>query len=105
MTPRAARHRWDEIALERVTELVSRKAVSGQTLEVVQVYFKKGTIVPWHQHDTERIVYVLQGAMRFGLERDEQTIREGEVIVLPAALPHQAESLDDTFVMVVGMKR
>lgn len=104
MTPRAARHRWDEIALDRVTELVSRKAVSGQALEIVQVYFKKGTIVPWHQHATERMVYVLQGAIRFGFERDEQTIREGEVLALPAGLPHQAESLDDTFVMVVGLK-
>lgn len=102
--PRAARFRWDEIALDAVTDTVSRKAVGGNTLELVQVYYKKGTVVPWHQDASERLVYILQGALRFGFDQDEQTIREGEVLVVPAGLPHQVESLDDTFVMVVGMK-
>jgi quercetin dioxygenase-like cupin family protein len=30
------------------------------------------------------------------------TVREGEVLLVPAGVLHQAEALDDTFVMTVG---
>jgi quercetin dioxygenase-like cupin family protein len=102
MTPRAARIRWEEIALDTVTEMVSRKQVAGEALSVVQVYFKKGTIVPEHRHDAERLVYVLQGAMRVVVDGHEHTTREGEVLILPGGSLHHAESLDDTFVIVFG---
>jgi hypothetical protein len=31
-------HRWDEIALEKVTEMLSRKIVSGEREMLAQVY-------------------------------------------------------------------
>jgi quercetin dioxygenase-like cupin family protein len=45
------------------------------------------------------VVYVLQGALRTQVDREDVTVREGEVLIVPAGVPHQAESLDDTFVM------
>jgi quercetin dioxygenase-like cupin family protein len=104
MNPRAARTRWDEIALEKLTDMVSRKAVSGDALELVQIYFKKGTLVPLHRHHTERLVYVLQGVVRLIVSGDELILREGEVLVLPAGTERQAECLDDTFLMLVGVR-
>lgn len=102
MTHRAARVRWDEIALEKVTDMVSRKAVAGSSIELVQMYFKKGTLVPLYRHHSERLVYVLQGVIRFIVDGNELILREGEVLVLPAGSLRQAESLDDTFLMLVG---
>jgi quercetin dioxygenase-like cupin family protein len=102
MTHRAARVRWDEIALDKVTEMVSKKAVKGASTELVQMYFKKGAMVPLHRHDSERIVYVLQGGIRFIVDGSELILREGDVLTLPAGASRQAEILDDTFVMLVG---
>jgi len=90
-------HRWDEIALEKVTEMLSRKIVSGDREMLVQVYIKRGCLVPLHAHDSEQMTYVLQGALKFMIGGDEITVREGEVLHIPAGLEHQAEAIDDTF--------
>ena len=46
-------HRWDEIALEKVTEMVSRKIVTGEREMLAQVYLKRGCLVPMHSHESE----------------------------------------------------
>ena len=45
MTDRLSRSRWDDLPLDKVTEMVARKAIvaSGQT--VAQTYLKQGAIV------------------------------------------------------------
>src|SRR5205809_8147960 len=90
-------HRWDEIALEKVTEMLSRKIVTGDREMLVQAYIKRGCLVPLHAHESEQMTYVLQGALRFLIGGEEITVREGEVLHIPAGLEHQAEALDDTF--------
>ncbi|MEO8480745.1 MAG: cupin domain-containing protein [Acidobacteriota bacterium] len=94
--------RWDELALDKVTEMVARKTVSGADLTLTQAYFKKGAVVPLHRHDGERLIYVLQGALRAHVGATDVTVREGDVLVVPADVAHQAESLDDTFVLTVA---
>lgn len=98
MDPGPARlHRWDEIALEKVTEMFSRKIVTGEREMIVQAYVKRGCLVPLHSHDSEQMTYVLQGALRFLVGGEEITVREGEVLHIPAGVEHQAEALEDTF--------
>ena len=98
MTQSAVRlHRWDEIALEKVTEMLSRKIVSGDREMLVQSYVKRGCLVPMHAHDSEQMTYVLQGALKFFVGGEEITVREGEVLHIPAGIAHQSEALEDTF--------
>jgi len=89
-------HRWDEIALEKVTEMISRKIVSGEREMMAQIYLKRGALVPIHTHDSEQMTYILQGALRFLVDGEEIIVREGEVLHIPSRLPHQAEALEDT---------
>jgi quercetin dioxygenase-like cupin family protein len=96
-TPTVRLHRWDEIALEKVTEMISRKIVTGERLMSAQVYLKKGALVPKHAHESEQMTYVLQGALKFLINGEEITVREGEVLHIPSHVDHQAEALDDTF--------
>jgi quercetin dioxygenase-like cupin family protein len=95
-TPRARLHRWDEIALEKITEMVSRKVVSGEREMLAQTYLKRGALVPMHAHDSEQMTYVLQGGLRFLVAGEELTVREGEVLHIPPGVSHQAEALEDT---------
>ena len=90
-------HRLDEIALEKVTEMLSRKMVTGEREMLAQIYLKRGCIVPMHSHESEQMTYILQGALRFHIGGEEITVREGEVLHIPSWVEHQAEALDDTF--------
>ena len=47
-------HRWDEIALEKVTEMFSRKIVTGEREMLAQVYLKAGCVVPMHDTRASR---------------------------------------------------
>jgi quercetin dioxygenase-like cupin family protein len=97
MNATATLHRWDEIALEKVTEMISRKLVTGQREMIGQIYLKRGALVPMHSHESEQMTYILQGALKFLVGGEEVIVREGEVLHIPSWVPHQAEALDDTF--------
>ncbi|MQA31317.1 MAG: cupin domain-containing protein [Luteitalea sp.] len=90
-------HRWDEIALEKVTEMLSRKIVTGDREMLVQVYLKRGCLVPMHTHESEQMTYVLQGSLKFLVGGEEITVREGEVLHIASGIQHQSEALEDTF--------
>ena len=97
MQPNVTVHRWDELDLEKVTEMISRKIVTGQRQMLAQVYLKRGAHVPMHAHASEQMTYVLQGALRCLVADEEIILREGEVLHIPAGTRHQAEALEDTF--------
>lgn len=90
-------HRWDEIDLQKVTEMMSQKVISGRSQMLAQTYLKQGALVPLHRHDNEQMTYVLQGALRFQVAGEVMIVREGEVLLIAAGTPHQAEALEDTF--------
>jgi quercetin dioxygenase-like cupin family protein len=94
--PTVRLHRWDEIALDRVTQMISRKIVTGDREMLAQIHLKKGALVPMHSHESEQMTYVLQGALKFVVGGEEIVVRQGEVLHIPSWLEHQAEALDDT---------
>lgn len=95
----ATLYRWDDLPRERLNDHLERRLVTGSNMMVAHIYFKKGGLVPQHSHHNEQITYVLQGALRFLLGRDqdqEVIVRTGEVLTIPPHLPHSAEALEDT---------
>ena len=90
-------YRWDEIALEKVTAMISRKIITGEREMVTQIYLKRGALVPMHSHESEQMTYILSGALKFLIAGEEIIVREGEVLHIPSWVPHQAEALEDTF--------
>jgi quercetin dioxygenase-like cupin family protein len=96
---RATWHRWEEMPKERVTEMLDRRLITGARIMLAHVYLKKGAIVPRHTHENEQFTYILEGALRFWLGADESEVidvRAGEVLCIPAQLPHKALALADT---------
>ena len=90
-------HRWDEIALDKITEMISQKIIAGEREMLAQIYLKRGALVPMHSHESEQMTYILQGALKCLVGGEEITVREGEVLHIPSGTPHQAEALEDTF--------
>ena len=94
-------HRWDEIALDKITEMISQKIIAGEREMLAQIYLKRGALVPMHTHESEQMTYILQGALKCLVGGEELLVREGEVLHIPSGTPHQAEALEDTFVLDV----
>ncbi len=91
--------RWDDMEWETVTDTIRRKLVHGPRMMIAHVFLDEGAIVPRHSHENEQITYILSGALHFKLGADlehEVIVRAGEVLYIPANLPHEAVALEDT---------
>jgi quercetin dioxygenase-like cupin family protein len=76
--------------------LLQRQFVVGQEIMVARVLLKKGCIVPEHSHHNEQLTYILEGALKFRIDGRDIVVNAGEVLCIPAHMPHQAEALADT---------
>jgi quercetin dioxygenase-like cupin family protein len=97
-------YRWDQVEREELHERLSRRLITGDQMMLAHVYLKKGCVVPKHFHINEQFTYILAGALRFLVGDDgaeEIVVRAGEVLHLPANLPHEAHALEDTLDMDV----
>lgn len=90
-------YRWDDVVEEHLTEMLSRRVVTGEREMVAQISLKKGCYVPKHQHESEQITCVLKGALKFRIGGEEITVRENEVLHIPSGMPHDALALEETF--------
>jgi len=91
--------RWDSMKKERVSDMLERRLITGDRMMLAHVYLKKGCIVPKHSHENEQLTYILEGTLRFWLGDDDAEVVDvhgGEVLHIPAHLPHRAEALEDT---------
>ena len=93
------KYTWDEMEKEVLSGHMSRRFVTGEKLTLAQVLFKKGAPAAIHQHESEQISYVLEGALRFHVAGEEVTLHEGQVLLIPSNVPHGAEALEDTVVL------
>ncbi len=87
---------WHTIPLEGLNPLLQRQFVVGQQMMLARILLKKGCIVPQHSHHNEQLTYVLEGALKFWIDGREIVVHAGEVLCIPAHMPHQAEALEDT---------
>ena len=87
---------WESVPLEVMSDVISRKIISGEKAMVAQVFLKKDAVVPEHYHESEQITYILQGALKFWIDGKEIVVNEGEVLTIPPNMPHKAEALVDT---------
>ncbi len=89
---------WDDVPLETVNPMMTRRVITGELMTVARIYFKDGFLVPRHSHHNEQITQVISGTMRFRFgENGEQEVevKAGGVVVIPAHLPHEALCVGD----------
>jgi quercetin dioxygenase-like cupin family protein len=100
MSAKSLHTRWSDITAEQLNPLLTRQFVTGTEAMFARIVLKKGALVPRHHHPNEQITYITEGALLFLLGDEgstvEKIVRPGEVLVIPANLPHSAEALEDT---------
>jgi quercetin dioxygenase-like cupin family protein len=81
---------------EQLSPSIARKLITGDQMMIAHVYLTKGAIVPEHSHHNEQLTYILEGKLRFYLDDEVIDVAAGEVLHIPAHVPHKAEALEDT---------
>jgi quercetin dioxygenase-like cupin family protein len=95
----ATHYRWDDIPKETLKPDLQRRLIPAERMTLGHVYLAKGCVVPKHAHENEQLTYILEGTLRFWLGEDEAEVVDvgaGEVLHIPAHVPHRAEALEDT---------
>jgi len=95
----ATHYRWDDLPKEPLKDDLSRRLISADRMMIAQVFLEQGCVVPQHSHENEQLTYILEGKLRFWLGEDESEVVDvgaGEVLHIPAWLPHKAEALEPT---------
>ncbi len=88
---------WDKIKLDQLSDVISRQMVSGEDGTLARVLLSRDAVVPRHSHRSEQYTMILSGALKFNFDGGETTtVRAGEILVIPANLPHEAVALEDT---------
>jgi quercetin dioxygenase-like cupin family protein len=87
---------WSAIEIEELNPLLGRQFVVGQNVMVARVLLKKGCLVPEHSHPNEQVSYILEGAVKFGINGREIVVSAGEVLTIPPNMPHWALAMEDT---------
>lgn len=87
---------WESLDTEKLSEVISRNMVSGQDGTLARVIIARGGIVPRHSHRSEQYTMILAGALKFIFDDGELVVRPGQVLLIPAHVPHAAVALEDT---------
>ena len=90
--------KWEEIPTEVVTPMMERKILSGEKMMIAKMRFKDGFRVPLHHHVNEQITSVISGTIRFWFgenKEQEMDLHAGDMVVIPANLPHEALMIGD----------
>ena len=98
-------HRWEDLPADKPMPLIERRRIIGQKMMISEVLLEQGSEVPSHAHENEQFACVIRGRIRFGIgaegspEHHEVELTGGEVLHLPANVPHSAEALDQTLIL------
>ncbi len=87
---------WDTVKKEEVNSKIWKKVLHTEKMTFAQFGFAKGGAVSVHQHENEQIAYMIEGAIKFTVNGEEIIARKGDVLHIPANVPHGGEALEDS---------
>ena len=88
-------HSADEVAPQKLGEGITQWIVTGEKVMLAIHEVTGGTVVAPHHHESEQIVYMLSGTMRFRLDEEEREMSPGDFVVIPSNVEHSAQALAD----------
>src|SRR3954470_19860833 len=71
----------------RVRNFIANKEV-GTKSDIHENVISPGVTVPWHFHQTEEVIVVLEGNGECRTDRGTERYSAGDVIILPAGMKH-----------------
>jgi quercetin dioxygenase-like cupin family protein len=87
---------WKQVEREALNDKIDREMIVGDKVMLARVFLRKGAHVPQHHHYNEQVTYILEGTLKFAIDGQEVVVKAGEVLCIPADMPHEAWALEDT---------
>jgi quercetin dioxygenase-like cupin family protein len=88
---------WKTREVEQLSRTVSRQAILEGT--IARLSIKRGGGAPQHSHVNEELTAIISGSVKYVFDDAEVIVNAGEVLVVPANLPHWVEALEDSEVV------
>ncbi|MFC7633788.1 cupin domain-containing protein [Paraburkholderia humisilvae] len=95
----ATHHVWSELHTKILDPKITQEIIQGNDMMLSRLTLKAGAQVSRHAHPNEQFTCILEGALEFRMGQDLEhsaTVRAGEVLHIPANVPHCAFALEDT---------
>lgn len=87
---------WEKMETEQLNDKITRQMLFGEKAMLARIVLKRGAIVPRHSHINEQITWIVSGALKLIFDDGERILRNGQMLLIPANLPHAAEAMEDT---------
>jgi quercetin dioxygenase-like cupin family protein len=86
---------WSTVPMEEMNPLIRRQVIHGEKATVARIFLAVGAVVPEHSHENEQVSMIIEGSLKFVVAGREQVVRAGQVLHLPAFVPHSAVAEED----------
>jgi len=94
----------NQIENEEINSSYLRKVVYGDSLTVGRVEVKAGQITQIHSHETEEVIFVLNGSWLFHLPEGDVVLNDNQMLCIPSGVEHSSEALEDTIALDICSK-
>lgn len=84
-----------ELPTKPVNELLTRGMISGEQGTIGYFTYKKGAVVPTHQHSNEQYSLITKGSVKVKILDKEYIVKAGDGIIIPPNVPHSFTALED----------
>ncbi len=85
--------------------VVSKTLLRKQTGNITLFSFDKGQGLSEHTSPFDAVVQVVEGEGAFIIAGDLKRVKEGEMIIMPANIPHDVQAAEQPFKMLLTMIR
>lgn len=76
-------------------QIVSKTLAQNDAVSITLFSFSKGEEIGTHESTGDAFVQVLEGTGKFTVDKKEYLVHAGEVLVMPAKIPHSVYAEED----------
>jgi quercetin dioxygenase-like cupin family protein len=85
--------------------VISKILLKKETGNITLFPFDTGQGLSEHTSPFDAVVQVVEGEGAFIIDGDLKTVKEGEMIIMPANIPHDVQAAEQPFKMLLTMIR
>jgi quercetin dioxygenase-like cupin family protein len=86
---------FKELPAKQVNALLTRSTISGESGTIGYFTYRKGAVVPVHQHANEQYSLITKGSVSVSIRGKDIIVKAGEGIIIPPNIPHSFTALED----------
>ena len=84
----------DQISVQQ-GQIVSKTLAQNEAVSITLFAFSKGEEISTHESTGDAMVHVLEGTGRFTVGGKEHICKAGDVLIMPAQIPHAVYAVED----------